>query len=521
MKKRFLVACGLATALSVGSAQATVLINEIDADTPGTDAAEFVELYNDGASAVDLAGGGYVLVLFNGSNDEVYASIDLTGSLAASDYLVIGSSTVANVDMTEFTTNGLQNGADAVALYSGTSAASIPATTLVGDVTATLVDAVVYGTGDADATNLINALTPGQAQVDESSNGASADQSSQRIPDGGGGALNTGSFEQAAPTPGAANSVPTDPIIDVSRTEIDFGTFNTTNSGSPVESTIEITNVGGGTLNVSSFTVANTSGSAFSVSTVTSPNPVPAIPAALAAGESVTLVVAYENAVDADANFTGTVDYVTDAATGGSGSVPITADFVTIAQLASVGDVLINEFSYDPNPGTPNPIQDYNNDTVGDSIQDEFVELYNTTGAAINLKGWSLSASSTMIIPDGVSIDAGGRLVIFGGGTPNLPGINAITGGPSLGNSGGTIALSDGVSVIDSVSYIVTGEGAIQETAATSDGGSVGRYMDGATDDVPTARADSFVEFPWDSATNPPTPGTSNDPTAVKDWTLY
>ena len=41
-----------------------VIINEIDSDTPGTDAAEFVELYDGGAGNTPLD--GLVVVFYNG-----------------------------------------------------------------------------------------------------------------------------------------------------------------------------------------------------------------------------------------------------------------------------------------------------------------------------------------------------------------------------------------------------------------------------------------------------------------------
>ncbi|HEX2271292.1 MAG TPA: Ig-like domain-containing protein, partial [Pyrinomonadaceae bacterium] len=44
-----------------------VIINELDSDTPGTDAAEFVELYDGGVGNTSLS--GLVLVFYNGSTD--------------------------------------------------------------------------------------------------------------------------------------------------------------------------------------------------------------------------------------------------------------------------------------------------------------------------------------------------------------------------------------------------------------------------------------------------------------------
>ena len=210
-----------------------VIINEIDADQTGTDSAEFIELYDGGAGNTPLD--GLVVVLFNGSSDTSYDAIDLDGQTTdANGYFVIGSSSVANVDLIEFTSNGLQNGADAVALYQA-DASDFPNGTAV---TATnIVDAIVYDTNDTDDTGLINVLTPGQAQINEGGGGNQTTESIQRIPNGAGGALNTGSYATAAPTPGAANggSATTLAIAPVTQAEGDAGTstfsFAVTRSG--------------------------------------------------------------------------------------------------------------------------------------------------------------------------------------------------------------------------------------------------------------------------------------------------
>src|SRR5829696_1302121 len=55
------------------SAIGNVIINEVDSDTPGTDIAEFIELYDGGVGNTPLD--GYVVVFFNGGavNDASYA----------------------------------------------------------------------------------------------------------------------------------------------------------------------------------------------------------------------------------------------------------------------------------------------------------------------------------------------------------------------------------------------------------------------------------------------------------------
>ena len=102
------------------SSNAAVVINEIDYDQPGTDTAEFIELFNSGESDASLQ--NYSIDLINGSNSTSYRNIDLSGfSISASGYFVIcgDASLVANCDYSFTTTSGwMQNGApDAVALY--------------------------------------------------------------------------------------------------------------------------------------------------------------------------------------------------------------------------------------------------------------------------------------------------------------------------------------------------------------------------------------------------------------------
>ena len=106
------------------SSHAAVVINEIDYDQPGTDTAEFIELFNSGSSIISLD--NYSIDLINGSTSSSYRNIDLTGfSINAGSYFVVCSnaSLVANCNYSFTSSNGwFQNGApDAVALYESTN----------------------------------------------------------------------------------------------------------------------------------------------------------------------------------------------------------------------------------------------------------------------------------------------------------------------------------------------------------------------------------------------------------------
>ncbi len=192
---------------------ASVIINEADADTPGTDMAEFIEIYDGGTGNTALD--GLALVLYNGSNDLSYGSVDLDGLTTDADgYAVIcgdvDAAFAVNCDLDAAVS--IQNGQDAVALYAGEAAAFPVGTAIVLD---GVLDALVYDTADADDPGLLALLNAGQPQVDENGGGAGDTHSNQRCPNGSGGARNTMSYAQFAPTVGIANVcavVPPDPV---------------------------------------------------------------------------------------------------------------------------------------------------------------------------------------------------------------------------------------------------------------------------------------------------------------------
>lgn len=189
--------------------QVTVIrlqINELDCDQTSTDTMEFVEL-STGVPNVDLT--GYTLVFWNGSNNQLYqptfpdTAIDLNATADTNGLLLVGNAMVIPTPALITPDNSLQNGADAVGVYQGTMA-DFPAMTPV--TAAGLIDALVYGTSDPDATVLLSTLMLNPIQVDENVNASSTTDSIRRCADG----LRDGSLFTVGtpPTPGAANSCP-------------------------------------------------------------------------------------------------------------------------------------------------------------------------------------------------------------------------------------------------------------------------------------------------------------------------
>jgi len=173
MKKIYFLLLTLSiTSLSFGQ-----VINEVDADTPGTDVAEFIEIKHTPNTSLD----GHVVVLFNGNGDASYAAFDLTGKTTDANglFIITNTALVTGTDIDMGTSNILQNGADAVAIFTG-SETDFPNGTPV--TSTNLLSGVVYDTGDGDDAVLLASI--GGVQYDERENSLSDTQSIQRKADG-------------------------------------------------------------------------------------------------------------------------------------------------------------------------------------------------------------------------------------------------------------------------------------------------------------------------------------------------
>jgi hypothetical protein len=194
MFKSLTLAASVALFSSV--AQAQVSINEVDADTDGTDILEFVELYDGGVGGTALD--GLVVVFVNGSDGVSYNDgFDLDGfTTDVNGYFLLGNAAVAGPPAIIFPSNGLQNGADGVALImgDGTTYPNDTDIALTGD---TLLDFVGYDTNDSDDPDITEHDLNGYGQLNEGANFSQAFHSNQRCA----GAV----WTAATPTPGAAN----------------------------------------------------------------------------------------------------------------------------------------------------------------------------------------------------------------------------------------------------------------------------------------------------------------------------
>lgn len=171
-----------------------LVINEIDYDQPGTDSAEFIELFNNSGSAVNLA--GLAIVALNGNGGAEYGRYPLSGTLAAGAYLVLGNAGVTVPNGVAFETlpaNGLQNGApDGVALIDTNMGVVIDALSYEGAMTAVTIMGIT-GTVNLVEGTAATAIDPGAGSLARLPNGVDTDNADQDW------------SLSATPTPGAAN----------------------------------------------------------------------------------------------------------------------------------------------------------------------------------------------------------------------------------------------------------------------------------------------------------------------------
>jgi len=198
----------------------TLVINELDCDTPSTDTEEFIELKS---STPNYNLDGYLVVLFNGSTsggNSSYFTIDLNGYTTDNNgILLIGSATVSPTPGLLIYSNIIQNGADAIAIYKA-DYTDFPEGTLATQTN--LIDALAYDTSDADDTGLM-ALLGLSEQINE---GATNNTNSiQRN--------NDGTYTVKTPTPGLLN--------DGSGTVVNTITISTSTTTVQEEEVLEIT----------------------------------------------------------------------------------------------------------------------------------------------------------------------------------------------------------------------------------------------------------------------------------------
>jgi endonuclease/exonuclease/phosphatase family metal-dependent hydrolase len=543
------------------AASAQVFINEIHYDNSGTDTGEAIEVA--AAAGTDLT--GWTIVLYNGSTGVVYGSTSNLSGIVADQQGGFGTAVI------NYPSNGLQNGSpDGIALVD-------PASTVVQFLS--YEGSFVASGGPADG------LTSTDIGVAESS-GTAIGESLQLTGTGSAYIDFTWAAPQAS-TFGAVNTgqtfgdggggTPTDPVVVIN--EIDYD-----QPGTDAAEFIELKNTGTVPASLAEFSVQLVNGSNDSIyKTISLPagflavgdyyvicgdasntprcdldvspntnlvqNGAPDAVALLRNG-AVVDAVSYEGDV-APPNVEGSGVGIAD-----SGSTP----FVSLSRFPDGADTDINNVDFSlrcttpgamnsgdatacPDPQPPIVINeihadpasdlsgDANNDGVRDATQDEFVEIVNVSGGAVDISGWTLADGFSVrhTFPAGSVIQPQCSIVVFGGGSPTgaFGGATVQTAsGNALGlnNGGDAVTINNGAADVASVSYGSEGGGnqsltrdpdvtgslpLVQHTTATGAGGALyspGTKIDGSLFDgceAPTVGPFEIFEIQGNGAASP------------------
>ncbi len=150
-----------------------------------------------------------------------------------------------------------------------------------------------------------------------------------------------------------------------------------------------------------------------------------------------------------------------------------TADIVTSQHTVTINDddlpIVINEIHADPDATNG----DANGDGTVSTSQDEFVEIYNVSGASLDISGWVIAdaAGDRHVFPNNTVIPADEAIVVFGGGTPvTVPGLvqTASVGFLGLTNGGDSVIIKNdsGVTIVNET---YGSEGGDNQSLARSD----------------------------------------------------
>lgn len=210
-----------------------LIISEINADNPGLDTTEFVELYHTSGQRASLD--GYTLVFYNGNGNIAYKVLDLKGhNTDDRGFFLVGSMDLLPKPAIPLPPNTVQNGPDAIAIYH-TSAARYSEKMNV--TTVGLVDAVVYmSRRSGGAEFLAEMLTPGEPAFVEDDMAHDGDESIERCLM----SEDRWSFQVSLPSPGQRNNCtpPASPATAPLITELRLG-------GGQVDGFVELTEAPG------------------------------------------------------------------------------------------------------------------------------------------------------------------------------------------------------------------------------------------------------------------------------------
>ncbi|MBS0618374.1 MAG: lamin tail domain-containing protein [Spirochaetes bacterium] len=395
-----------------------LMINEIGSNCGATTANDYIEIFNPNAQGVNLNG----MILYRDSGTASVActigpgnytnQINLSGAISANSYYIAAGNT-----------------------YTAGGACPVPDFTAVSSVTIDASDCVALvmsGGGPTTPTDdevidfvgFGNVANPREGTNTATELGGSNNQCISRNPNGTDTNDNAADFQNETVVPCSPRGA--------------NGMLSVVSANANSATTVVVVFNGAPTLaqaqNTSNYCIALTSAGNCS-------SPQLAISAAVLAGSSVTLTTSAQLAATA---YTVYATGITLAASGGA----LATNTAGFTGFVTPPNVVINEVAAVVAAGAAG---DTNGDGTRSSTGDEFVEILNNESFAVDISGWTIKTGSAapgalqFTVPATTTLPAGGRAVVFGGGT-------------TTGSFGGALTfVSSGLSLTDSpATYYVT-----------------------------------------------------------------
>ncbi|MCP4147574.1 MAG: MBL fold metallo-hydrolase [bacterium] len=454
-----------ATGSSTGGSS-DVVFSEIFYDTPGTDSIEeWIELYNNSSSSVDI--GGWTITDNNNTGSSF--TIPTGNTIAAGSYFTIAANS---------------GGFNALYSYDADLYGSIPTLNNSGDAlilkdgSSTVLDTVAWEGGASSGTpsgwgsssapsvstgNTIvrtNPATDTDSYTDWSSASSNGEPQTQAM------FLTVVVSEVFYDTPGTDSDEEWIELYNKTTSAVDIGGWTITdNNGTGSTYTIPV----GSTIGPESYFTIAADSTGFNALYGYDADLYGSIPALNNTGDALLLKDNYDRLLD-------TVAWEGGASAGvptdwGSSSAPSASTGSSIER----SDVSVDTHTYadwasasgngDPqtqNGGSGVVFSEIFYDTPGTDSKEEWIELYNNSASSVDIGGWVITdnngTGSSYSIPSSTTIAAGGYLTIGinTSGFYNLYGYNpTITGSiPALNNTGDALLLKNGDGdVVDTVAY--------------------------------------------------------------------
>lgn len=380
------------------SLNAQVFISEIHYDDAGGDSNEGVEVT--GPAGTDLS--GFEIIAYNGNGGASYITTSLSG--------VIGDEG-NGYGAIFFSISGLQNGApDGVALIDNS----------------VLIEFLSYEGNFTASNGVASGIMSTDIMVSES--GSTPDGHSLKLTDAGWQSasassynlINTGLTLGQGPVPSVGFDTNNSSTTETdSPFTVDIPVTLSNYDGNPV--VLDVTVGAGGTAEPGDYVLLTPS---LSFNT----------------DETKMVTVEIQNDADMD-NETIELVLTENSSTGINISTALHTIVVSDDDIPTY-DIVINEILADPGS-----VNDANNDGISSSTEDEFIEFYNFGSTSIDISNWEVHDNNGLkfTFPSGTNIASGEYIVVFAGGSPNLPGITTFTttGGLQLNNGGDDIQLFD------------------------------------------------------------------------------